>query len=261
MRLLLTNDDGVQARGLRELARELRRLGEVFIVAPEVQQSGVSHSLTLYRPLVVRPLGPRAFAVDGTPADCVKLALKELIRPAPDVVVSGINWGLNTGSNVLYSGTLAGALEAAMYGVPAFAISLEVGSRPRWPFAARTARRLIRSLLPYHQGGGLVININIPARRESALKGVLVTRQENSSWEDMFDRRKDPRGRVYYWLKDSSSLVRRMRAPALNGHVPTDSQAVKRGYVSVTPLHRDLTHHQFLPELLKRSSLLPPLGR
>ncbi|HKS16512.1 MAG TPA: 5'/3'-nucleotidase SurE, partial [Planctomycetota bacterium] len=154
MRLLLTNDDGISADGLVALERELRPLGEIYIVAPERQQSGVSHSLTLYRPLMVRPAAhsyASAFAVDGTPADCVKLALVELLDEPPDVVVSGINFGLNCGNNILYSGTLAGALEGALYGYPSFAVSLEASPDPQWSVAARLARRLIERILPKHR--------------------------------------------------------------------------------------------------------------
>ena len=260
MRLLLTNDDGIAAEGLLALERELRDLGEIFIVAPERQQSGVSHSLTIYKPLLVREAThpyARVFAVDGTPADCVKLALVELLDEPPDVVVSGINFGLNVANNILYSGTLAGALEGALYGHPSFAVSLEAGPEPRWGVAARLARRLIETILPKHREKSGVFNINVPARPATAIKGTLVTRQEGMPWQDAFDRREDPRGRVYYWLKGTPERNYKSRPTTENGHTPTDAYAVRNGFVSVTPLHRDLTNHHLLAELGKLSRKFP----
>jgi 5'-nucleotidase len=260
MRLLLTNDDGIRADGLLALERELRPLGEIVIVAPERQQSGVSHSLTLYRPLMVREAAhpyARMFAVDGTPADCVKLALVELLDEPPDVVVSGINFGLNVANNILYSGTLAGALEGALYGHPSFAISLEAGPEPRWSVAARIARRLIETILPKHRHRAGVFNINVPARPAASIKGTVVTRQEGLAWQDAFDRREDPRGRTYYWLKGTPERNYKKRPVTENGHVPTDAHAVRDGYVSVTPLQRDLTNHHLLADLGKLSKRFP----
>src|SRR5688572_2807310 len=258
MRILLTNDDGISADGLVCLEKELRSLGEIFTVAPERQQSVVSHSLTLYRPLMVRrAVHPyaTAWAVDGTPADCVKLGLVELLDAPPDVVVSGINFGLNCGNNILYSGTLAGALEGALYGYPSFAISLEASRDPQWSMTARIARRLIEKILPRHKSGAF--NINVPARDATAIKGTLVTRQEGVPWQDSFDRREDPRGRTYYWLKGTPERNYKKRPLTENGHTYTDAHAVREGYVSVTPLQRDLTNHHMLADLNKLAKTFP----
>ncbi len=252
MRILLTNDDGVHADGLLALAAELSKLGEIAVVAPEHQQSGVSHSLTLYKPLLVREArfpGATAYAVDGTPADCVKIALKELLKLPPDLVVSGINNGLNTGNNVLYSGTLAGALEAAMYGYPAFAVSLEVSKKPDWERAARVAREVVEAVYPDRRGRSAVFNVNIPAKPK--LRGVRVTRQASAPWKDAFDRRRDPRGRTYYWLKGSPPQKYRVQA-GVHGGIWSDDHAVRQGWVSVTPLQRDMTDGRELPDLLKK---------
>src|SRR5262245_54238138 len=264
MRLLLTNDDGISADGLVSLEKELRPLGEIYIVAPERQQSGVSHSLTLYRPLMVRPaVHPyaTAWAVDGTPADCVKLALVELLDEPPDVVVSGINFGLNCGNNILYSGTLAGALEGALYGYPSFAVSLEASRDPQWSAAARIARRLIERILPKHKKSPIAFNINVPSRDVTALKGTVVTRQEEVPWQDSFDRREDPRGRTYYWIKGTPERNYKERPITENGYIPTDAHAVREGFVSVTPLQRDLTNHHLLADLGKLAKGFPLRGR
>ena len=264
MRLLLTNDDGISADGLVSLEKELRALGEIFIVAPERQQSGVSHSLTLYRPLMVRrAVHPyaTAWAVDGTPADCVKLALVELLDEPPDFIVSGINFGLNCGNNILYSGTLAGALEGALYGYPSFAISLEASKDPQWSVAARIARRLIERILPKHRKTPGAFNINVPARAATTIKGTVVTRQEGVPWVDSFDRREDPRGRTYYWIKGTPERNYKKRPITENGHIPTDAHAVREGYVSVTPLQRDLTNHHMLADLGKLARRLKPRAK
>lgn len=251
MRILITNDDGVHSPGLQAIAAALGELGDLAVVAPENQQSGVSHSLTLYRPLMVKTLpgyDVPTFAVEGTPADCVKLALKELLKLPPDIVVSGINNGLNTGNNVLYSGTLAGALEAAMYGYPSFAVSMEAVRRPDWPGAASIARGIIEKILRDQGGANTVFNINIPGGR---IKGVAVTRQASRPWKDAFERRRDPRGRTYYWLKGSPPQSYRVEA-GKGGEFWTDDHAVRQGYVSVTPLQRDMTNVGMLAELKRR---------
>lgn len=252
MLILVTNDDGYQAPGLLALAHELKELGDVVVAAPSSQKSAISSSLTLYTPLMARHLrdgGSDVFAVDGTPADSVKLAVRELLPGPPDLVVSGINFGLNTGSNILYSGTVAGALEGAQLGIPSYAVSLEVSQDPKWSMAARLARKLIARLVQSHPKDLTVYNLNIPARPVSRMKGPLVTVQEETPYEDEYDRREDPRGRTYYWLKGTPE---RKYSPenTRNGQevVPTDAWAVSQGYVSVTPLRRDLTHHRMLDQ-------------
>jgi 5'-nucleotidase len=248
MRILLTNDDGYQAQGLRAIRDELRKFGEVTVSAPEREQSGVSSSLTLYQPIIVREHvfdGIRTFSVAGTPADAVKLALTEFLDEPPHLVVSGINFGLNTGPNILYSGTCAGALEAAQAGLTSVALSLQVSKEPEWPVVAKLAAKITREIVDAYPQSASVFNINIPALPASKLKGPRVTRQEPTPWIDTFERRKDPRGRTYFWLKGREP---RAHPPEGDG-IPTDAHAVQEGYISITPIHRDLTAEDMVADL------------
>jgi 5'-nucleotidase len=248
MRILLTNDDGYLAPGLKAIRDELRRAHDVVVAAPEREQSGVSSSLTLYHPILVKEHefdGIRTFAVAGTPADAVKLALTEFLDEPPHLVVSGINFGLNTGPNILYSGTCAGALEAAQAGLTSVALSLQVSKSPEWPVVAKLAAKLTQQIVDAYPQAATVFNVNIPAIPVAKMKGTLVTRQEPMPWVDTFDRRKDPRGRTYFWLKGREP---RANAPE-GGEAPTDAHAVQEGYVSVTPIHRDLTAEDLLQSL------------
>ena len=186
------------------------------------------------------------YAVSGTPADAVKLAMVELLDAPPDCVVSGLNFGLNTGSNILYSGTVAGALEAARFGLPAFAVSVESNPETDLTQAAQRGVSILRKLLPGMEAGG-VCNINLPKRRP---RGVLVTRQEPVGFEDSFERRQDPRGRTYYRMRGDPSPAYPPDGRA-NGRLPTDAWALAAGYASVTPLRRDLTDTRKLRALKK----------
>ncbi|MBI2901094.1 MAG: 5'/3'-nucleotidase SurE [Planctomycetes bacterium] len=253
MLILVTNDDGVRAPGLWALVREIRRLGDVVVAAPSAQKSAISSSITIYTPLLAarrREEGCDVHSVDGTTADAVKLAFCELLPERPQLVVSGINFGLNTGSNVLYSGTVAGALEAALYSVPAFAVSLEATDDPQWSVAARMARTIVQKLLRRHSKEPVAFNVNIPARPASRIRGTLATVTEPEPHADSYERRQDPRGRTYYWLRGTPA--RRDDAES-NGapETPTDAWAVAHGYVSVTPIRRDLTDHGALKEAKK----------
>ncbi len=242
MHILLTNDDGYQSPGLRALAFELKKLGRLSISAPSTQKSAISSSLTLYSPLMSRRKredGLDIHAVDGTPADCVKLAVREFLSSPPDLVVSGINFGLNTGSNILYSGTVAGALEGAHLGLSSIAVSLQVSQKPAWRRAAADARKVIEKLI----SGGIpettTYNVNLPKQKP---KGVRVAVQEHQPYPDFYERREDPRGRTYYWLCGNPE---KNLTPSQNGNgkIPTDAWTVSQGYIAVTPLVRDLTHH------------------
>ena len=242
MKILISNDDGVSAPGLHQLAAALRKLGEVTICAPEGPRSGASSSLTLYSPLHVTEVGPRCWSVSGNPADAVKLALTELMNGRPDIVVSGINNGLNCGSNVLYSGTVAAALEGAQAGILSFAVSRRVASNDNYRSEARIASRIIETLASKPSGGNTVFNINIPAPKA---RGVVTTTTEQMPYVDRYDRRVDPRGRVYYWLRGEPP-----RQNKSNGHL-TDEGAVARGFVAVTPLKRNLTDETLLRDLAR----------
>ena len=241
MRILLSNDDGIRAPGLQLLAVELRKLGELFICAPDRVRSGASSALTIAEPLLAECTGTDAWCVSGTPVDAVKLALRQLMKRPPDVVVSGINNGLNTGSNVLYSGTVAAALEGAQFGFTSFAVSRKFAENDDFRADAKLTAKIVARLAPGRLGRPTVYNINLPPVKKP--KGVLVTVTEMTPYDDQFDRRQDPRGRAYYWLRGTPP-----RVVARNGQA-TDDWAVANGYVSVTPLRRDLTDLSQLDDL------------
>jgi len=241
VRILLTNDDGIYAPGLQALREELRKLGEVLVVAPATEQSAVGHSVTLNTPLIVqevldeerRRLG---WAVEGRPADCVKLALRELLPEPPDLLVSGLNAGSNAGINVLYSGTVAAAIEGAFFRCTSIACSLEYTRAGPLDFAAGAglARKVIEQILGHHPAPGTLFNVNIPALERGLVKGILTRPQNVASYVETFDRRTDPRGRVYFWTNPGYTCP--------DPHPDTDVTALAEGYITVTPLQFDLTH-------------------
>ncbi len=238
-RILLTNDDGIEARGLKVLHKIARGLcRDVWIVAPEIEQSGASHSLTLHRPLRVRQVGPRRFAVDGTPTDCVLLALKNLIRDKrPTLVISGINGGANLGDDVTYSGTVAAAMEATLLGVPAIALSMTFRERNRskikWQTAERHAPVVIRRLVAQPWPKNTLINVNFPDLPASEVRGITVARQGRHKIGDQLMERTDPRGRPYYWIGPLRETG--------DGAPGTDITEITRGRITVTPILLDLT--------------------
>jgi 5'-nucleotidase len=249
MRILLSNDDGIYAPGIRALRKELQKLGEVIVVAPATEQSAAGHSVTLLSPLLVTEVyeddGKTFFgwAVEGRPADCMKLALLELLVEPPDLVVSGLNAGSNAGINVLYSGTVAAAVEAAFYHYTAIACSLEYTKNAQldWPAAAVHARKVIETILQNKPAQGSLFNVNIPPLERGPVNGVMVMPQNVSVYQEKFDRRVNPRGRTYFWTSPD------FHCPA---PIPdTDVTALAEGYITVTPLQFDLTNHQRLQEL------------
>ncbi len=233
--ILVTNDDGVQSEGIHALAEALRALGPVTIVAPVTEASAIGHALTLRRPLRIEPVRENVYAVDGTPTDCVNLAITSVLRELPSLVVSGINKGLNVGDDVTYSGTVAGALEAALLGIPAIAVSLQGGPefdfRPSAAIALSVAEALSRHPLP----GRSFLNVNVP---RGTVRGLRVTVQARRNHITAVTARVDPRGREYYWIDEAQD--------DWEPHDRSDYQAVKDGYVSITPLHPDLTAHSVL---------------
>lgn len=246
MLILLTNDDGIYAPGLAALERALGRLGDVYVVAPATEQSGVGHSITYLRPLVVNEVsdGPRrrGWAVEGSPADCVKLGVLEYCPQPPDLVVSGINAGLNAGINVLYSGTVAAAIEGAFFGLLSVAVSLEFSQHPQFDAAAHFAVRLIEQLLSRRGGPAHLYNINIPtAALELAQPQVRVVPMGAQRWGEAFERRTDPRGRAYFWAAGGPPT----KLPAHE----TDMSALAQGHITLTPLEFDLTHHSAIAEV------------
>jgi 5'-nucleotidase len=246
-RILISNDDGINSPGIRLLARIARSLSpDVWVVAPEQEQSGASHSLTLIRPLRVRQLGRRRFAVDGTPTDCVLLAVRVILRDKrPTLVFSGVNAGANLGEDVTYSGTVAAAMEATLLGVPAIAFSQHYSDRRavRWATAAAHAPELVRRLTALPWPRNTLLNVNFPDVPPEEVAGVEATRQGRRKIGEGVSERVDPRGRPYFWI----GPVREEWAD-LPG---TDLHAVTRGKVSVTPIYLDLTNGPALAELKK----------
>ncbi|HVS35979.1 MAG TPA: 5'/3'-nucleotidase SurE [Gemmataceae bacterium] len=248
MRILLTNDDGVYAPGLRALLPELRRLGEVTVVAPATEQSAVGHSVTLTNPLITaevldddrRRLG---WAVEGRPADCVKLALRELLPGLPDLIVSGLNAGSNAGINVLYSGTVAAAIEGAFFRVTSIACSLEYSkpTPPDFVRGAAYARQVVEQILAKRPEAGSLFNVNIPDLERHTPRGVRVVPQNLAAYEESYDRRTDPRGRVYFWSNPEFGCP--------DPHPDTDVTALAEGWITVTPLQFNLTHEARLREI------------
>ena len=244
MHILVTNDDGVTAPGLLALAKEMRRIGEVSVLAPDHNWSASGHVKTMHRPLRVKETqladGSPAWASDGAPSDCVALGLLGFIPKKIDLVVSGINPNANIGHDVTYSGTVTAAMEAAIGGVPGIAFSLhapeEVQETLDYAPAARVANRVVTGVLRGSQLSHLLLNVNIPYLTDELLKGFLVTRQGLRVYRDRLDRRLDPRGREYYWIGGD--------APTAIPDEGTDFGALDRGYVSITPLHLDLTDFQ-----------------
>lgn len=242
-KILLTNDDGVRADGLGMLASRLADLGEIHVVAPDRERSATSHALTLHTPLRVEQVAPRWHSVNGTPADCVYLGVLELC-PRPDLVISGINHGYNLGSDIFYSGTVAGAVEGALRGVPAFAVSTGwsrggIDFEPAALLAHALARAVLREGLPRHT----LLNVNVPQAKEGRplLSGYAWTRLGQRNYRDQVEVRRDPRGGTYYWIGGT--------AEPSDDPPGTDTHAVHHGLSSVTPLGLDLTHSGLLTRL------------
>jgi 5'-nucleotidase len=237
-RILVTNDDGINAPGLRVLERIARTLSsDVWVVAPETNQSGASHSLTIHRPLRIRRVSRRRFAIDGTPTDCVLLALQTVIKNGPvDLVLSGVNQGANLGEDVTYSGTIAAAMEATLFNVPAIALSQSCrnGHPVKWATAEQHAPVIILRLLSEKWHKNLLININFPDSLSESVKGMQVTAQGKRKLGDELLERVDPRGEPYVWIGGL-----RVEEAFQEG---TDLHAVAHGYISVTPIYMDMTH-------------------
>lgn len=245
MLILLSNDDGIHATGLAALARALSVLGRVVVVAPDRERSAVGHALTLHRPLRLTRIRNDWFAVDGTPTDCVHLGLHGLLETAPDLVVAGINHGPNLADDLTYSGTVAVALEGTLMGVPSFAVSVAADAEPRFGAAAEVAVRVARTVAERGLPAGTFLNVNVPsADGYSEIKGIRVTRQGKRVYGSGVVRKRDPRGREYFWIG-----VRELGRVERTGD--TDVEAVEQGYASVTPIRTDLTDRIFLGELAR----------
>ncbi len=236
--VLVTNDDGINAPGLAALAEALAPLGDVYVVAPEREQSTVGHALTLHRPLRVDRLAERRFAVNGTPSDCVNLAVLGLLPAEPKLVVSGINHGSNLGDDVTYSGTVSAAMEGTLLGIPSIAVSLVGPEQGGFEQAGKIARLIAMRALVEGLPAKTLLNVNVPVGRP---KGIRFTRLGHRVYKEKMVEEKDPRGKTYYWIGAGP--------PLWDNREATDIIAVQDGYVAVTPLHLDLTHYEALRRL------------
>jgi 5'/3'-nucleotidase len=250
-RILVTNDDGIYSDGIRKLARALREVGEVTVVAPDREQSAASHALTLNRPLRLLQLEENEWIVDGTPTDCVNLAVLKLMKDKrPDIVVSGINFGPNLGDDVTYSGTISAAFEGALLNIPSIAFSALVGEHFSFARCAVFAAALTRIALTEHRDPQIILNVNFPVAQ---FEGVRITKLGKRVYSEGVIERLDPRGRKYYWIGGEP--------PTWHEGEGTDFEAVQKGYISITPLHLDLTHHESMTRLKSLEETLGSVAR
>ncbi len=242
MIILISNDDGIHSAGLQALEAALQTVGEVYTVAPDREQSAVSHALSLHRPLRIEELGPRRFAVDGTPTDCINLAVKGFLPVRPQLVVSGINKGANLGDDITYSGTVSAAIEGSLLGIPSIAVSLVTWTPPfHFAAAAEFAAMLAREVSQQGLPADTLLNVNVPNLLPQEIKGYRFTRQGKRRYSETIDVRVDPRGRKYYWIGGDDL--------GFDPDEGTDCVAVHDGFISVTPLHVDLTNYRALHEM------------
>ena len=248
--IIISNDDGFNARGIRALRDEISKVADVIMVAPETEQSAVGHAITLSSPLKVRKVVEQGeflgYAVNGTPADCIKIAVTVLLEEPPELVISGINQGGNMGTCVIYSGTVSAATEAATMGIPAMAISLNSFESQDFSVAAAFAKKIFPTVIKKGLPEGVSLNINVPAVPASEIKGAAVTRQGKSRVIETFDKRTDPRNNTYYWMAGEMEMNEVEEG--------TDCEMVEKNYISVTPIHYDLTHKKSI-EMLREWDL------
>ena len=245
--ILVTNDDGITAPGIRHLIEAMNELGDVVVVAPNSPQSAMGHAVTVNNTLFVEPVsiddGPQIeYSCSGTPADCVKLAVNELLNKTPDLCVSGINHGSNSSINVIYSGTMSAAVEGGIEGIPSIGFSLQNHSwnaefKHLLPYVKKIAQQVLDNGLP----NGVVLNVNMPVTKDKTFKGIKVCRQARAYWKEEFDKRINPHGREYYWL--TGKFVN------MDKGEDTDEWALANDYISVVPVQFDLTAHHFLDDL------------
>ena len=245
MNILVTNDDGINAKGLRVLAETLKKLGVVYIVAPDRQRSGVGLSITLDRPLRCERLDKRVFSVNGMPTDCVELAVHKLMETPPDIIVSGINDGQNIGYDIYHSGTVGAAITGTMFGIPSMAVSLYIdgyGDGEIWYDSAAQITSILAGLIIDRKlPNGTLLNVNVPNMPLSEIDGIEITRHCNATYDIEISKRLDPRGKEYYWVGGVFQKC--------NDRSNTDLEALNKGRVSVTPLHLDLTDYAMMREL------------
>lgn len=245
--ILVTNDDGVSAPGIRNLVSFMQELGDVIVVAPDKPQSGMGHAITINNTLFINKVSTEnasitEYSCSGTPVDCVKLAVNEILHRKPDLCVSGINHGSNSSINVIYSGTMSAAVEAGIEGIPAIGFSLlDHNWDADFGATAKFVKKITSEVLENGLPKGVVLNVNFPKLKEDEIKGIKICRQANALWEEKFDKRQTPQGKDYYWL--TGEFVN------LDKGEDTDEWALKHGYVSVVPILFDLTSHHSIQEL------------
>ena len=246
-KILVSNDDGIYSEGIQALREAMMEIGEAIVYAPHKQQSAVGHAITTHLPLRVNPYYSNGeffgYAVTGTPADCVKLAVTTLLEEKLDLIVSGINHGSNAAINVIYSGTVSAATEGTILGIPSIAFSLTTYTDFDFSYAKKVAKKIALTVLKYGLPPGVLLNVNIPAVPEEQINGIRITRQGKSRWNDYFEKRLDPNNREYYWLTGTMDTIE------LDSD--SDIRAIQGNFVSVTPIQFDLTAYHFLDELKK----------
>jgi 5'-nucleotidase len=246
--ILVTNDDGITAPGLRALVRFMKEIGDVVVVAPDSPQSGKGHAITLDTALYAKKMKTNLeganmeYSCSGTPADCVKMALQELLDRIPDICVSGINHGSNSSINVVYSGTMSAAIEAGIEGIPAIGFSLcDYSWNADFEQAGESIKKIVREALSNGIPQGVVLNVNIPKLAEKDFKGIKICRQARANWKEKFDKRTNPMGKDYYWLTGEFEL--------LDKGEDTDEWALANGYISIVPTKFDLTAHHVIQQI------------
>lgn len=238
VRILVTNDDGIASPGIHAVAAALGALGEVWIVAPDRERTAVGHAVTLHKPLRITKMASRIFMVNGTPVDCVNLALVKILPAPPALILSGINRGVNLGDDVMYSGTVSGALEGTILGIPSVAVSQEGGETFRFEVGAQYAARVAAEVLQHGLPAETILNVNIPDVPLRSIKGVKITCLSRRRFNNPIVEKVDPRGRKYYWIAGTRQSWSRQQG--------ADHEALERRLVSVTPIHLDTTYHAML---------------
>ncbi|GAB6281788.1 MAG: 5'/3'-nucleotidase SurE [Ignavibacterium sp.] len=255
MKILISNDDGIESLGIYNLISALKEIADVTVVAPIREQSAAGHSITMQNPLRVVKYYKNGdflgYAVDGTPADCVKMGVRNIMNEMPDLVVSGINHGSNTATNIIYSGTVSAAREAAIMDIPAIAISVTSHDANHFEAARKIVQKVALEIFNKGLKKGTLLNINVPNIPESEIKGTIITKQGKSKWDDIYEKRQDPNGRDYYWL--TGNFIN------LDNDLSFDEYAVKNNFISITPIHFDLTDYEVYEKILN-SSILEKTG-
>ena len=243
--ILITNDDGIFSPGIYALWEAMQEIGETIVVAPESEQSSVSNAITILDPvrvkLIKRNGGFKGYAISGTPADCTKIAIKSLMEKPPDIIISGINRGANLGKNIIYSGTIAAATEGAMLGIPSIAISLNSFRNDEFRGSKEASRKVVRFVKNNTLPVGTLLNVNVPYCKPEEIKGIRVTRQGQQYYQDEYLNRKDPMGRDYYWIK--GKIIDQDK------DFYSDSKAVNDGYISITPIHFQMTDESYFTKM------------